>query len=80
MSNGDGQGFNLTFRQVMGIIAVVLGLIFVFQNNERVELHFILLKVTTSVWVGLLVSIGLGALLGFSLGHIRQRRKNAEDD
>ncbi len=76
MAGGSG---GVSFRQVMGAIALVLALIFVFQNNDRVEMHFIILKVTASLWVGLVVSILLGVLLGLSIGALRGRRRDEDD-
>ena len=56
-------------------IAILVAALFMAQNNERVELHFLIFTVTTRVWVGLLVALVLGAMLGQAVEILWARRR-----
>ena len=56
-------------------IAILVAVLFMAQNNERVELNFLMFTVTTRVWVGLLVTLVLGALLGQAVEVLWTRRR-----
>lgn len=62
-------------RLALAGIAVVLAVVFVAQNNERVETSFLVFEVTTSLWVSLLVALALGAVLGQAVEVLWARRK-----
>jgi uncharacterized integral membrane protein len=74
---GGGTDKRLIARLVIAAVAVVLAVIFIAQNSERVELSFIFVRVTTRVWVGLLVALVLGALLGQVVEALVRRRRRA---
>lgn len=65
-------------RLVVAGLALLVGVIFVVQNSERVETTFLVFNVTTRLWVGLLVALLLGALLGQAVEAVwnRRRRRN----
>lgn len=46
------------------------------QNSDRIDLHFLFIDVRTRLWVGLVVSLVLGALLGQVFGAFRRRRRD----
>ena len=57
-------------------VFIVLGVLFVALNSRKVETRFIVFSVTTPLWVGLLVNLAVGALVGW-FGHIWYvRRRN----
>jgi uncharacterized integral membrane protein len=60
-------------RLAVGVIALVYGIIFVVLNTGRVRVHFVFFSVTTHLWVGLLVCLAAGALLGQAIGMYRKR-------
>jgi len=62
-------------RLAIAGVAIVLAVVFVAQNNERVETSFLFFEVTTSLWVSLLVALALGAVLGQAVGVLWARRK-----
>jgi uncharacterized integral membrane protein len=71
----DGPDLRLIARLLVAAAAVVLAILFVMQNSDRVETSFVFFDVTTRLWVGLLVALILGALLGQAAEAIWERRK-----
>ena len=65
----------MVVRLVVAVVAVVLAVLFIVQNNDKVETSFIFFDVTARVWVGLLVALALGALLGQAVEALWERRK-----
>lgn len=63
-------------RLVVAAIAAVCAVVFVVQNGDRIRLRFLVIDVTTRLWVGLVVSLLLGALLGQAFGALRRRRRD----
>ena len=62
-------------RLAVAGVAVLAGVVFVAQNNDRVELNFLMFSVTARLWVGLLFSLVLGALLGQAADVLWSRRR-----
>jgi uncharacterized integral membrane protein len=73
--SSDGPDLRLIARLLVAVAAVVLAIVFVAQNGDRVETSFVFFDVTTRVWVGLLVALVLGALLGQAAEAMWERRK-----
>jgi uncharacterized integral membrane protein len=73
--SSDGPDLRLIARLVVAASAVVLAVLFVMQNSDRVETSFVFFDVTTRLWVGLLVALLLGALLGQAAEAMWERRK-----
>ena len=62
-------------RLAVAVLAIIAALVFMAQNNERVELNFLSFEVSTRLWVGLLATLVLGALLGQGVQALWERRK-----
>ena len=62
-------------RLAVAGVAILVAVLFMTQNNERVELNFLLFSVTTRLWVGLLVSLVLGVFLGQAVEALWTRRR-----
>jgi uncharacterized integral membrane protein len=60
-------------RLAIGGVALIYAIVFIALNTSRVRIHFVFFTVSTHVWVGLLVCLALGALLGQGLGTYRKR-------
>jgi uncharacterized integral membrane protein len=60
-------------RVIVGAVALIYGIIFIALNRGRVRIHFLFFTVNSRVWVGFLVCLALGALLGRALAMYRQR-------
>jgi uncharacterized integral membrane protein len=66
-------------RVGVAALAIVLAVVFMAQNSERVELNFLMFHVTTRLWVGLLFTLILGALLGQAAEAVWSRRRARRD-
>jgi len=73
--SSDGLDRRLVTRVVIGVLVVVLAILFVVQNSDRVQTTFVFFDVTTRLWVGLVVALVLGALLGQVVEALWARRK-----
>ena len=73
--SSDGPDLRLITRLLVAAVVVVLAILFVAQNSDRVETSFVFFDVTTRLWVGLLVALVLGALLGQAVEVLWGRRK-----
>jgi uncharacterized integral membrane protein len=78
-SSADGIDRGRAIRFGLAGVAIILAVVFVAQNNERVELHFLMFELTTRVWVGLLACLVLGALLGQGIEAIWERRRRRSE-
>jgi uncharacterized integral membrane protein len=79
---GEGLDTRLVLRIVIGAAIVILTVLFIAQNSDKVETTFVFFSVETRLWVSLLVAVVLGALLGQAaetLWHRRQARKHREE-
>lgn len=59
---------------IFGVVAIC-AVVFVLQNRERVTIHFLFIDVSARVWVGFVICLALGALLGALIGRWWRRRK-----
>jgi uncharacterized integral membrane protein len=75
LEDSDGVDTRMVVRLGVAVVAVVLAALFVVQNNDKVETSFIFFDVTARAWVGLLVALVLGALLGQAGEALWERRK-----
>jgi uncharacterized integral membrane protein len=65
-------------RLIVAAVALIVALIFIFQNSERVETTFLVFNVTTRLWVGLLVAVLVGVILGLVAGAAWNRRRRGD--
>ncbi len=72
---GEGIDKRRAARFAVAGLAVLVAVLFMAQNNERVELNFLVFSVTARLWLGLLFSLVLGALLGQGIEALWARRK-----
>lgn len=59
------------------VVVAIITIIFIFQNSEEVDVHFLFLSPTTRVWVAIAVAIGLGVVLDrlFAVWWRRRRQR-----
>ena len=68
-----GRKFNL--RIAIGVVVLILGVILIAQNTEKVTINFLNFDITTWLWLLLTVMFVLGMLLGGAVrGGIRKLR------
>jgi uncharacterized integral membrane protein len=60
-------------------IAVVLALIFIFQNSQEVKVKFLFVDTTTPLIFALLIAAILGAVIGYVGPLVRQRGRHRDD-
>jgi uncharacterized integral membrane protein len=60
-------------RIVIAAVCLIYGIIFISLNSRSVRIHFVFVTVTTYLWVGFLLCLVLGALLGQAFGMWRRR-------
>lgn len=65
-------------RAVIAGFALLLAVIFIAQNRNRVSTTFLFFDAHPRLWVVILVSLMLGALLGQAAGLVVKRRKKPE--
>jgi uncharacterized integral membrane protein len=66
-------------RIVLATVVVIYAVIFIALNRSKVHIHFVFFSVSSRLWVGFLVCVALGALLGHAVGVYRRRRATRAD-
>jgi uncharacterized integral membrane protein len=66
----------LTTRLVVGGVVAVVLLAFIFQNTDTATFSFLVFNFQAGLWLMLLVTLGLGVLLGWGGGHLLARRRS----
>lgn len=78
----EGVDKRRAMRLLAAGIAIVVAVVFMSQNNDKVELNFLMFSVSARLWVGMLATLVLGAVLGQAgevLWERRKRRRAASD-
>jgi putative membrane protein len=61
-------------RLIVALVLLVLAIIFIAENNQKVRIHFIFFTAHSRLWVGFLVSLVFGMLLGQAFFSFRRQR------
>jgi uncharacterized integral membrane protein len=77
---GKGRDRDVAPRAIIAALALVAAVVFVAQNRDRVETRFLFLDGNPRLWVVILVSLLLGALLGQAAALLARRRKRADKE
>jgi uncharacterized integral membrane protein len=67
-------------RLIIAGLALLAAVLFVVQNNNRVRTEFLIFDFRPRLWVVIVFSVLLGALLGQAVGLLRRRGRNKGDD
>jgi uncharacterized integral membrane protein len=70
-----GQPRSYQSRLILFGIIAVASIIFIAQNREEVTIHFLFIDVSSRVWIGFLICLALGALLGALITRWWRRRQ-----
>ena len=74
-----GQGGKSQVRLYAIGVAVILAVILVVQNSQKVEFNFFFLSAETPLFFGLLIAFFLGAVVGWLLPRVRGSRSRGDD-
>ena len=72
------SGRRLT-QLILAVLVLIYAIIFVALNRGKVKIHFVFFTVTSRLWVGFLVCVALGVLLGQIVGVYRRKRSAKSD-
>jgi uncharacterized integral membrane protein len=81
MQSGDreytdkGTSLGAIFSGIVGVAA----LIFIFQNSEQQDVNFLFFSATVPLSVVIIISMLLGAIIGWFFGYMRRRRRRRQD-
>lgn len=73
-----GQGGRSQFRLYAIGVAVILAVILIVQNSQKVEFNFFFVSAETPLFFGLLIAFFLGAIVGWLLPRVRGSKNRAE--
>ena len=66
-------------RLIIAGFALLAAVLFIVQNNNRVRTEFLVFNFRPRLWVVIVVSVLLGALLGQAVGLLRRRVRKKDD-
>jgi uncharacterized integral membrane protein len=66
---------DMTPRLILAALALLAAVVFMVQNSTHVETSFLFFDFNARLWVVILFSVLLGALLGQAVALLRRRRK-----
>jgi uncharacterized integral membrane protein len=78
MAQNDSSGSRLGGGAIASLVGVGLLVIFMIQNTRSVQLNFLVWSFTWPLWLLMLASALLGALVWFGFGVIRRHRRRKE--
>jgi uncharacterized integral membrane protein len=61
------RNFKLTYKSAVALIAAALVLFFMIINREKVKIDLLIAELYLPLWSLILISTGLGVLIGFAL-------------
>jgi uncharacterized integral membrane protein len=73
-----GRGLRVSGGAIASLVGLVLLVVFMIQNTERITLTFLFWSFTWPLWLLTLVSALVGALVWFGVGVMRRRRRRVE--
>lgn len=68
------QGRSISAGQIGAVIALVVGLVFVFENTRKVPIRFLVPEVTAPLWLALLITFLLGGVGGYLVSRHYRRK------
>lgn len=74
-----GQGGKSQLRLYAIGVAVVLTVILIVQNSQKVEFNFFFASAETPLFFGLLIAFFLGAIVGWLLPRVRGGKNRGDD-
>ena len=78
VATGDKSGVRLSGGAIASISGAALLVIFMVQNTEDVTLEFLFWDFTWPLWLVVLLSATVGALIWLGVGVLRRHRRRVE--
>lgn len=78
-SDGEGDGFRPTRRQIIGAVVAVALLVFIAVNNKTTDVSFVFFEASLPLWAVLAVTAVLAFGIGMLFGSRRTKRKLLAD-
>ena len=72
-TNWESSGSRFSSKQIIGLVAVAVFLVFVFQNSAQGEIGFLWFNAQLPVWVFFLIVFALGWIAGW-FAHGRSKK------
>ena len=69
----------MSFGAIISVIVGVAALIFIFQNSEQQDVNFLFFSATVPLSVVIIISMLLGAIIGWFFGYMRRRRRRRRE-
>jgi uncharacterized integral membrane protein len=66
-------------RITIAAVCLIYAIIFIVLNSKSVRIHFGFVTVTSHLWIGFLLCLVLGALLGQAFGMWRRRSSKSSN-
>ncbi|MCL1601774.1 MAG: LapA family protein [Actinomycetia bacterium] len=81
MQQGDKEYTDkgMSFGAIIAVIVGVAALIFIFQNSKQQDVNFLFFSATVPLSVVIVISMLLGAIIGWFFGYMRRRRRRRHD-
>ena len=77
--NPEAQGGrHLSAGAIASLSGLVVLLIFIIQNTEAIEFHFLVWRFSWPLWVYTIIAAVFGGLVWFGVGMIRRHRRRVE--
>lgn len=76
--DGGNDGARLGAGAIASIVGVVALVVFMLQNRNKVSLDFLMFSVSWPLWLVILISALLGALIWFGMGVMRRHNRRKE--
>lgn len=73
-SEAPKPGRQVSAGQIGAGLAVVIGLVFIFENTRKVPIRFLVPEVRSPLWLALLITFLLGAVAGYFVSRRRAHR------
>mgnify|MGYP000563071098 CR=1 FL=1 len=75
----DEKSRRVSIRAVIAGIVAIGAVIFIFQNQDDTRMEFLFFSGTVPLYLVIIISMVLGAVLGWFVGYMRRRRRRRAD-
>ena len=73
-----GKRTEVRLKQIAGVVAIAVGILFVLLNTQKVTIHWIFMTSRAPLIVALLVAALLGAIAAYAFSRVRRRARSRD--